>query len=267
MNIASSLFAIFFYMLATAMLLHRLRTGNNRRLGTSALILGLFAVVAHGIAAVTAIATPEGADLGLSQLFSLLSGMICLITLTTSLRRPLHNLLLALFPLASLSIVFELLLPGKEIGEHYSAGMYSHIILSILAYSTLSIAAAQALVLAVQDRMLRQHKLRGLPNYMPPLQTMESMLFELIAMSFVLLSGAILTGILYVDNLLAQHLVHKTVFSIMAWAFLGILIGGRLALGWRGRTAIRWTLLAFSSLLLGYVGTKIALIVFSQTAA
>ena len=86
MNIASSLFAIFFYMLATAMLLHRLRTGNNRRLGTSALILGLFAVVAHGVAAVTAIATPEGADLGLSQLFSLLSGMICLITLTTSLR-------------------------------------------------------------------------------------------------------------------------------------------------------------------------------------
>ena len=108
--------------------------------------------------------------------------------------------------------------------------MYSHIILSILAYSTLSIAAAQALVLTVQDRMLRQHRLRGLPNYMPPLQTMESMLFELITMSFVLLSGAILTGILYVDNLLAQHLVHKTVFSIMAWVFLGILIGGRMAL-------------------------------------
>mgnify|MGYP000111974946 CR=1 FL=1 len=267
MNIASSLFAIFFYAVATAGLLHGLRSGRSDRLGKTALAFGLAAAVAHGIAAVTAIATPEGADLGLSQLFSLLCGLIGLITLGASLRRPLHNLLLALFPLAALAIVLELLLPGQQLGEHYSAGMYSHIILSILAYSTLSIAAAQAVVLTTQDRMLRQHRLRGLPNHMPPLQTMESMLFELIAVSFILLSGAILTGILYVDNLLAQHLVHKTVFSVVAWVFLGVLLGGRLALGWRGRTAIRWTLLAFASLLLGYLGTKIALMVFSQTAA
>lgn len=265
MNIVSSVLAILFYTLATASLLQRLRAGSSQKLGHSALALGLIAATAHGVAAVTAIATPQGADLGLSQLFSLLCGLISVITLGASLRRPLHNLLLALFPLAALAVALELLLPGQQAGEHYSAGMYSHIILSILSYSTLSIAAAQATVLAVQDRMLRQHRLRGLPNHMPPLQTMESMLFELIAVSFVLLSGAILTGVLYVENLFAQHLVHKSAFSVVAWLFLGVLIGGRIALGWRGRTAIRWTLLAFVSLLLGYLGTKIALQLFTQT--
>ena len=88
---------------------------------------------------------------------------------------------------------------------------------------------------------------------------MESMLFELVAASFLLLTAAIGTGVVFVDDLLGQNLAHKTLFSIMAWLLLGVLIGGRLALGWRGRTAIRWTLWAFAFLLLGYLGTKIAL--------
>ncbi|WP_374973698.1 inner membrane protein YpjD [Spongiibacter marinus] len=259
MNIASSLIAVLLYFFATGAQVRRLRLGNGQQLSRGALCFGALAIAAHFVAAVSAIATPMGADLGLSQLFSLLTGLICAITLGASLRRPIHNLLLALFPLAMLAIALELLLPGQQVGEKHTAGMYSHIILSILAYSMLTIAAVQALVLASQDRMLRQHQLRGLPSFMPPLQTMESMLFELVAASFLLLTAAIGTGVVFVDNLLDQNLAHKTLFSIMAWLLLGVLIGGRLALGWRGRTAIRWTLWAFAFLLLGYLGTKIAL--------
>lgn len=259
MNIASSLIAVLLYFFATGAQARRLRLGNGQQLSRGALCFGAIAITAHFVAAVSAIATPMGADLGLSQLFSLLTGLICAITLGASLRRPIHNLLLALFPLAILAIALELLLPGQQVGEKHSAGMYSHIILSILAYSMLTIAAVQALVLASQDRMLRQHQLRGLPSFMPPLQTMESMLFELVAASFLLLTAAIGTGVVFVDDLLGQNLAHKTLFSIMAWLLLGMLIGGRLALGWRGRTAIRWTLWAFAFLLLGYLGTKIAL--------
>ena len=259
MNIASSLIAVLLYFFATGAQARRLRLGNGQQLSRGALCFGATAITAHFVAAVSAIATPMGADLGLSQLFSLLTGLICAITLGASLRRPIHNLLLALFPLAMLAIALELLLPGQQVGEKHTAGMYSHIILSILAYSMLTIAAVQALVLASQDRMLRQHQLRGLPSFMPPLQTMESMLFELVAASFLLLTAAIGTGVVFVDDLLGQNLAHKTLFSIMAWLLLGVLIGGRLALGWRGRTAIRWTLWAFAFLLLGYLGTKIAL--------
>ena len=259
MNIASSLIAVLLYFFATGAQARRLRLGNGQQLSRGALCFGAIAITAHFVAAVSAIATPMGADLGLSQLFSLLTGLICAITLGASLRRPIHNLLLALFPLAMLAIALELLLPGQQVGEKHTAGMYSHIILSILAYSMLTIAAVQALVLASQDRMLRQHQLRGLPSFMPPLQTMESMLFELVAASFLLLTAAIGTGVVFVDDLLGQNLAHKTLFSITAWLLLGVLIGGRLALGWRGRTAIRWTLWAFAFLLLGYLGTKIAL--------
>ena len=169
MNIASSLIAVLLYFFATGAQARRLRLGNGQQLSRGALCFGAIAITAHFVAAVSAIATPMGADLGLSQLFSLLTGLICAITLGASLRRPIHNLLLALFPLAILAITLELLLPGQQVGEKHSAGMYSHIILSILAYSMLTIAAVQALALASQDRMLRQHQLRGLPSFMPPL--------------------------------------------------------------------------------------------------
>ncbi|NKI16911.1 cytochrome c biogenesis protein CcsA [Spongiibacter sp. KMU-166] len=267
MNTASSLIAIALYLLATLLQVRRLQSDSpsgSQHLSRGSMASGLFAVVSHGVAAVTAIATPQGADLGLAQVLSLLSGLICLIILLTSFRRPLHNLLLAMFPLAALTLLIEVILPGNpDKGEQYSIGMYSHILLSILAYSTITVAAVQAIVLAGQDRMLRQHQLRGLPSLLPPLQTMEAMLFELITAGVLLLTLAILTGALYVENLLAQHLLHKTVFSVIAWILLSTLLCGRVALGWRGRTAIRWTLWAFASLLLGYIGTKIALLLIS----
>jgi len=91
------------------------------------------------------------------------------------------------------------------------------------------------------------------------LQTMEKLLFQLIATGFVLLSLSLLSGFLFVENLFAQHLVHKTVLSILAWLVFGILLVGRIKQGWRGQTAIRWTLGGFASLMLAYFGSKIVL--------
>ncbi|WP_414729703.1 inner membrane protein YpjD [Zhongshania aliphaticivorans] len=256
MNLYSSIAAITLYLVAAGIQYRLINTPISYR----SLAPGLMATVCHALAAFTAISTPVGMDLGVIQVLSLITWLICVITLSASLRRPLHNLLIALYPLAAISLTAELLIPGKQqFLQHQSPGVLSHILLSILAYSMLTIAAVQAIVLALQNRMLRDHRLKGLPSILPPLQTMEAMLFELIWAGFVLLSLAIITGAVYVDDILAQHLLHKTVFSVLSWVLLAILLCGRAALGWRGNIAIRWTLWAFSCLLLGYLGTKIAL--------
>ena len=82
---------------------------------------------------------------------------------------------------------------------------------------------------------------------------------QLLASGFVLLSIALLTGWLFVENLLAQDLVHKTVLSGVAWFVFAALLIGRYRAGWRGRTAIRWTLTGFVLLALAYFGSKVVL--------
>ncbi|CAA0090176.1 Inner membrane protein YpjD [Zhongshania aliphaticivorans] len=256
MNLYTSIAAIIFYAIATSMQYRAL----NRHLSKASLMTGLAASLCHAMAAFTAINTENGMDLGVIQVLSLITWLICLIILFASMHRPLHSLLIPLFPLAAISLIAEIFIPERQqLLQHQPLGVLCHILLSILAYSVLTIAATQAIVLALQDRMLREHHLKGLPSILPPLQTMEAMLFELIWAGFLLLTLAIVTGGIYVDDLLAQHLIHKTVFSVLSWVLLAILLCGRVALGWRGKVAIRWTLWAFACLLLGYLGTKIAL--------
>jgi ABC-type uncharacterized transport system permease subunit len=90
----------------------------------------------------------------------------------------------------------------------------------------------------------------------PPVQTMEALLFELIWAGEILLTLSLLSGFLFYDDLFAQKLVHKVVFSLVAWAVYAILLWGRYFQGWRGNKAIRWTWAGFSAILLGFIGSK-----------
>ncbi len=93
---------------------------------------------------------------------------------------------------------------------------------------------------------------------------MESLLFQMITAGFVLLGVALITGFIYLDDIFAQHQVHKTVLSITAWVIFAVLLWGRLQFGWRGRTAIRWTLGGFVFLMLAYFGSKLVLEIVLQ---
>ena len=96
---------------------------------------------------------------------------------------------------------------------------------------------------------------------------MEYLLFRLIWTGEVLLALAILTGALFLENMFAQHLAHKTVLSIVAWLVFAVLLWGKHRLGWRGTTAVRWTLTGFGLLILAYLGSKFVLEVLLQRPA
>jgi ABC-type uncharacterized transport system permease subunit len=112
---------------------------------------------------------------------------------------------------------------------------------------------------AVIDHALRRHALSRLVRALPALDVLESLLFTLVGLGFALLTVSLLTGFLFVDNLFAQHLVHKTVLSIVAWLLFGTLLCGRLFWGWRGRTAVRLTIGGVMVLILAYFGSKLIL--------
>ena len=123
-----------------------------------------------------------------------------------------------------------------------------HVALSLLSAAFLTLAAVQALALALQDRLLHTGTPNRFVQVLPPLQTMERLLFVLIAIGFFLLSLSLLSGLMFVGNLMGQRLAQITVLSVTTWGIFGALLWGRWRRGWRGRTAIRWTLLGYGVL-------------------
>lgn len=96
---------------------------------------------------------------------------------------------------------------------------------------------------------------------MPPLLTLEAILFRILWAGFVLLTLTLASGVVFSEELFgkAAQFNHKTVFGVLSWLIFAALLGGRHVYGWRGRIAVRWTLAGFLMLVLAYIGSKFVL--------
>lgn len=251
--------AIISYLITGTLLGMRLARAATAQVKAGLIGLGLGAVLLHAFVLYRGIITPLGINLGFFNAISLITWLIALLLLLTALAKPVENLGIVLLPLAAVALFLEITFPARHLVQKGFTGLDAHILISILAYSLLTIAAVQAVLLAVQDLHLRDKHPGGFIRALPPLQTGEALLFQLIGLGFILLSLALLTGAIYLKDIFSQHLVHKTVLSILAWIFFAILLWGRWRFGWRGRTALRWTLSGFFALMLAYLGSKLVL--------
>lgn len=221
--------------------------------------LGLVAVLAHAASAGGVLHQADGYHFGILQISTLICASISLLLLLSGLRKPLGILVLGFFPLAIISIIASLTSQSTYPARELELGLVSHILLSILAYSIIAIAALQASFLAFQNYQLKHRHAASVLHRFPPLQDMESFLFELVWVGQILLSLGVIAGFMFIDDMWAQGLLHKTVFSMLAWIVFAILLWGRHKLGWRGSTAIRFTLTGFVLLILGFYGSKFVL--------
>ncbi|MCG6200559.1 cytochrome C assembly family protein [Psychromonas antarctica] len=133
----------------------------------------------------------------------------------------------------------------------------THIILALLAYSILSIASLFAVQLAYLNYRLKNRQLPLTKINMPPLMTLEKSLFQFILIGYILLSGALLTGFIFIEDMFVQGEVHKTILSMIAWVIYGVLLWGHYSKGWRGRLIIYITIVGSSLLTLAYFGSRI----------
>lgn len=266
-----ALATVTFYLLAAITLWQRLKSSGTstvagKRRRRALLFIGL-ALLFHGHILHQALFSTEGLNLSLFAVLSLTAWIINLMILISAIWQPVENLGLFTLPITTLILVISLLLSPTSAPVQVSQGLSLHIILSITSYSLLSLAALQSLLLWVQERHLRtRRQLGGILGHLPALEAMESLLFQMIFIGHLLLTASLLTGIAYLEDIFAQHLVHKSVLSITAWLMFSILLWGRWHFGWRGKKAIRGTIAGFVVLMLSYFGSKLVLEVILKTS-
>jgi len=224
-------------------------------------LLTLTALISHAIFSYNIIFQQGYIDLSFFKAAVAISlGLSLLITLI-NLCRPLQIQILVVYPIATLTIIAAFFFhSGQDDFSEQNFGLLTHIGLSIFAYGILTLAAIQAGFLHIQNKYLKSNFNNPLLLKLPPLQSMESTLFEMLWVGFILLTLAIISGFIFIDdNPLTRYPIHKTVFSIIAWFTFAALLTGRHKLGWRGTTASKWTLWGSLFLMLGYFGSKFVL--------
>jgi len=214
------------------------------------------AIAAHAWTASESVITPQGYQLGFFQVAPVFFIAMNVIVALGSLRKQIENLFLILIPLTCFSLFSAITIYTREPIASIDAQLAGHIVLSIVAYSLLTLATLQAILLNYQNNQLKQHHAKAVIGIFPPLQTMESLMFYMVWAGFILLSLSIPTGLVNISDIFEQQLSHKTVFSVLSWLIYATLLIGRQTFGWRGKVAIRWVIAGFVMLMLAYFGSK-----------
>lgn len=219
---------------------------------------GLLAVSAHAALHALAWTVHGGPDMHFFAALSLVTLGMSALTATLAWRQQLQALGIVVYPLSVVMLALYHFF-GHLRAEELDWRLLLHAYLALLAYATLSLSALLALGLWAQERALRSRQIRGWLRTLPPLTQLEVLLFRSITAGFVLLSLTLVTGVLFVHDLLGQHLWHKTVLSVLSWMVFGWLLVGRWRHGWRGTRAVTLTLGAMALLLLAFFGSKFVL--------
>lgn len=262
-----NLLVISLYLIAGILLVRRLfnaptTSGSESYIKWAVLALVAGASALHGALLYSTLWVNDGLNLGLNSAASLMAWAIVVLFLAIAAFKAIENLGVLILPSAALAVLLAWLWPGQHLLlPQVSMALLSHLIVAFLAYSLLALAMVQALILAWQEHRLHQQHPGHLLRAMPPIQTMEKLLFGLIGTGFVLLTFTLISGTAFSRAIFGKALVinHHIVLSLIGWGIFAILLFGHWRFGWRGRHAAHWTVGGFALLLLGYFGSKFVL--------
>ena len=248
------------YMVSAGLLYQSIRK-QSEALQSTSFWLAVAGGLAHTVAQYSHWFGVNEPEVGMAPLLSLCALVIILLLITSTLtQKRLFSAGVVALPIATAVVVLELFMPVQPFTmSEASTGITIHLVSSVLAFGLLSIAGVYAFLVFVIDHFLRHHHLNPLVRSLPPLEVLESLLFKLIGAGFLMLTVSLLSGIIFINDIFAQHLVHKTILSLLTWLVFGVLLFGRWRYGWRGSLAVRMTLAGVLLLVLSYFGTKLVL--------
>lgn len=219
----------------------------------------VIALAIHGAALGYSLFSGEGLNIGFSHAVSLIVWLVMLAyTLIGFDNQMLRIVALYLAPVAMFVAMLPMLLPAYRIVNYVDWAFRLHFVVAILAYALYTVATLHALLMLFLEKHLHEGSLPPQLQGLPPLLRLEKLLFQLLGIAFLLLTATLLTGIFFSETLFGKafQVTYKTVFAAFSWVIFGGLLFGHWKFGWRGKLAMRWTLIGFVLLLLSYVGSK-----------
>ena len=226
-------------------------------------VLVPIALVLHGMLVYRGLVTAEGLNLGVANAISLIVWLTVLIYWLAGLAYPgLTSMLGLMAPVAFLAVLFQATTPSQHLVTYGARPLFTlHFAIAMLAYSLFIVATVHSVVMLAEEKWLHRGVMPPFLRALPPLLEMEALLFRILLAAFILLTLTVLSGVFFSEQLFGKPLTftHKTVFGILSWLIFGGLLAGHYLRGWRGRTAVAWTLAGFTMLLLAYIGSKVVL--------
>lgn len=221
------------------------------------------ALVLHAILLYHRIVAPDGLDLGIANAIAILVWLTVLIYWLAGLVfQGLSGVLGMMAPIGLAAVALQAVIPTRHVVTYGGDPLFAlHFAIAMLAYSLFFVATVHAVVMLAEEKWLHRGVLPPFIRTLPPLLEMEALLFRILLAAFVLLTLTVVTGVFFSEELFHKPFAftHKSVFSIVSWFIFGGLLAGHYWRGWRGRTAVYWTLAGFTALMLAYVGSKAVL--------
>jgi ABC-type uncharacterized transport system permease subunit len=217
------------------------------------------ALALHGFGLYDGLFSAGDMRFSFSFALSLMLWLAVLIYWLEGFRSRMDGLQPMVLPLAALCVALPVIFPQVRIIEHADTwGFKLHFLAAMLAYSLFTLSAMHAVFMGFVERKLHHRELTRYLASLPPILTMEALLFRMIVIAFSLLTLALGSGIIFSEALFGKAMVldHKTLFAFASWGIFAALLIGRHAYGWRGRIALRWTLAGFLLLFLAYIGSR-----------
>ena len=225
-------------------------------------VMLLVPISLHALLLYQSVFADAGMHLGIGNAISAIVWLTVAIYWLGNLVYKVEGLQAMVMPVAAVCVLLPAIFPAPRALPNTEFAIFkAHLVIALLAYSFFTIASLHVLLMALLERRLHGGELPFGLHKLPPLLTMETLLFRIITAGFVLLTLTLVSGIVFSEELFgkAMRFNHKTVFGILSWLIFAALLGGRLRYGWRGRIAVRWTLAGFLMLVLAYVGSKFVL--------
>lgn len=259
-NVILSLIVFVLYSVLAVYFWRALQAGRGEQLSQGAaghlLVLPLSV---HGYLLLQELFVRSGLSFGVLEAVSLIAWVTLLVYWLARFFYPIGSLQALVLPVAAVAAVLPVFFPAQHALTHTGSVMFRlHFVLAMLAYSLYTIALLHAVLIAQVEKRLHSARMPRILQGLPPLLTMESLLFRLIGAGFVLLTLTLLSGVLFSEQIFGKpwQFNHKTLIGMISWLVFAILLLGHHFYGWRGQTAVRWTIAGFVLLLLAYVGSQ-----------